>query len=229
MKPTTSLVLAGLLVSLLALISGCASQVVVPTDAARAELRGARTVRVVHVVGEPFRVATPAAALGGIVGWALDREMGKSWAQKLGADAFPDPIIDVKERFVAALGGQAVLPTVTVVPEAVPDNGREAFQRTFRDGLTFDLETKDWSLIQPSGFSADYRLVYKARVRLVSVQDWRILWQVDCDARGPTRASYQAFGADGGRLARAEVAKAVEACSKQLIDGFSTAGMATVR
>lgn len=216
------------LASLSILIGGCAQQMVAPTSATRAELRGASLIRAIHIASEPLRVATPAVAIGGLVGWALDRELGKSWAKKAGADTVTDPIVGVKDRFAAALATQGAFPSVTVVPEPVADNGREAVQRALKDGLVFDFETKDWSLLQPSGFSADYQLVYKARVRLVRVQDWRVLWQAECDARGPTRSRYQAFTADGGGLLRAESAAAAEACDKQLVDRFGTGEIATV-
>lgn len=202
-------------VVVLMLASGCAPQVVTshPGDLARALAGG--QIRAFHSPGADFFIYSGTGLIFALMG----QQAGKKLAEEHG---LVDPSGRVKERFVEELSQQRGVRHVTLIQDAVPDNGREAVQRLFGDGFVLDFETKVWSLHPPSGFSTDVRILYRGRARLVRVEDWTTLWQATCRVDGTTRAGLSQFTADGAKLLKAELADAAQACSRELLEGFPT-------
>jgi len=204
------------------LIAGCGPRLIKMQPEDLAQLKGVDQFQVVHSEGEQLFVMNPGAAafglIGGLVGGVVGLQQGKSITQE---QQIGDPIVVVKEEFVAGLRREFDLRNLRIVEQALSDNTVEGLKALFEDGLVVDLRTIGWNLYQPSGFSANYQLGYGAQARLSRLADAKILWQGACLIKGKAFEKLGAFTASGAKLLKSEAAEVASECAKQLLKQFS--------
>ena len=125
-----------------------------------------------------------------------------------------DPIVAVKERFVAVASERLTLATVRMVPEAMRADGIDQLKQTFGAGIVLDFQTTDWSL------SASAGLTYRARARAVRLDDAKTIWQASCSGGPQPLAAWDDLKRDDAAALKAGLAEAAATCAQKLVSDF---------
>ncbi len=216
----------------LAVLAGCAPEPIRLDPGARAVLKDEVEIRVVGYKATPIFAQTRAGQAAantagqlGLIG-ALVSSGATAVEEKQRAEvqalALPDPADRVRERFLAGVAKELGLRNLTVHPQPLASDDLDEVARAVGRGLAFDVNTFNWGLQPDQSSSSAYVLYYRARARLIRVEDKKVLWLGICSAtpadepgRGP---SWDEFLANQGQLLKEKTQALADRCAGELID-----------
>ena len=132
---------------------------------------------------------------------------------------------------MTAVTNELGLTTLTVHPHKLDGDGLDEVARALGRGFAFDINTFNWGLQPDQGSSSAYVLYYRARGRLIRVEDKKVLWLGICSAtpvdeprRGP---SWDEFLANQGQLLKEKTTALADRCARELVDQLLGRGART--
>jgi hypothetical protein len=136
-----------------------------------------------------------------------------------------DPISRVSGRVVAALAEQAGTDSFQEArPRFLSTDDLAELAQTLGPGLAVDFATVSWGMLAipkwVPGTTHHYQVAYGARVRLVQLEDRKILWQATCASVGPDANAHwtqDELTDNGGTLLRERLAASADACGGDLV------------
>lgn len=167
----------------------------------------------------PFR----GSGRGGLVGALFEMVASDAIGQKMVRDySLPDPALRVKQRFVSALAARLGFLNVHDVPEPVASDDLAGLKKTFVRGVVIDFQTENWDVSEiPEFLSFRTRVSvhYRARSRLVRLEDSRILWEAVCyvgEADPKKGVAWEALIADNGARLKTILHESADKCADDL-------------
>lgn len=158
--------------------------------------------------------------LGALTSYKLSKNEGKRVMQE-----YPqtDPVLRVKEGFLASLDSDLEMKNVIDVHEVLADGGIDDLKARFKTGAVFEFKTIKWGLTFTRW--SHFRVMYSAAGRLVRLENDEVLWQGSCrfieGEPEPNRPTLEEFVANNGALLRAKLLEAADQCMQQLFDQFT--------
>lgn len=224
--------LAGLALVLLAALLPACSRHVYLNDAARAELRGAPAIHVVHYAAPLPEVHPPKAHVAPYTNVKLHATpTGAEIQSNLGGY---DPTLEVAQRFASTLAARAGLRNLKMERETAPlpvVKDPRSFQDRFKNGLVMEVWVEHWNFSFVPVDWKTYAVTLSARARLSRAGDGQVLWNTGDCAYGGSGKSYEdrivladLQGSEKRRVQakiRQTVARIAEECARQLMQDYS--------
>lgn len=210
----------------LVLTYGCASPLPEQIIVKKVELHRLKDQEEIQAIH--YSLATPGVFIGDLepqsaaaivlVPFELLRE--KRLSKRLNELSLEDPILRVKERFLAALDRAGVFKHVRLVQAPLVGDGLDELKAALGKGLVIDFKTTHWTI--GNSVSPDYGRVYggifyEARSRIVHLEDSMILWQGVCVPTPIKLGSWEQLMTENGTLLEAELNKSADICTRQLL------------
>lgn len=158
------------------------------------------------------------------IGVLASYKLSKSEGQRV-MQEYPqaDPVLRVKEGFVATLESDLEIKNIIDVHEVLADGGIDDLKARFKTGAVFEFKTVKWGLTFTRW--SYFRVMYSAVGRLVRLEDAKVLWQGSCrfieGEPEPNRPTLEEFVADKGAQLRAKLLEAADQCMQRLFDQFT--------
>ena len=212
-----------ILMLLLLLNTGCAGTIVSMPQDELARLSSQPAIHVMHYVPEPFEVLRESDMLrlqGGLLFNAFSGQSPQSLAQTMVKDySLEDPAIRVTDNIIAALHARLKLQNLRVVSQMVDDRSFNELSQTLESGRALTLKSTKWSVIYFAFDTSHYRIAYQGHARLLDIRSFQTKWEATCRYLGDPRPrpSLDELQEDGARLLKAELDKAADVCSQQLL------------
>jgi hypothetical protein len=162
-----------------------------------------------------FKLETTKSSL---VGFGMSSRAGEEVLQKFGV---PDPAVRLRERFLAGLGKDHAA-DVRLAPDPRDDDGADALKKAFVEGFVLDFRTRIWRLMYSTG-KKQHRFEYWGRVRLVRLDDPKVLWNETCKFMGNApiaEGAEEDMLANDAALLKATMNMAVDHCVTELSAKF---------
>lgn len=223
------MVLSGVLIGI---VAGCAPEPVRLDAALRAGLKDEPQILVIGYKPTPIFVQTRAgqasantAGQAGLIG-ALVSLGASAVDEKQRAEVtrlvLPDPAARVRAGLVTGLARELGLTNLRAHPEPLASDTLDELSRAVGRGLALDVGTFNWGFQPDQGSSSAYLVYYRARARLIRVEDRKVVWLGICGAApaDPARPgpSWDEFLANEGQLLKEKTAALADRCAGELID-----------
>jgi hypothetical protein len=197
----------------------------------RDRLPGAPVVHVVAYPADAPLLQTPEMVLAGPL-WGAEgshgrlqrrrlRRQARRDAQLMAANKVEELSAQLADRLAAELGGM-----LANLKRADSSPACEGIEELKKAGLSpFVLDVRSRGMF--TSYLVDstrYRLLYKARARLVATEHGQVLWQGVCDLKGAEDPAYgptlDQLRAEDGRVYRRQITEATAACATELVRQF---------
>jgi hypothetical protein len=189
---------------------------------AKMALNGIQEIKVLQYsspepVIPPTNVPIPFSAVAGAIAASADL------THRARLSGVNDPILQVKNGFLASM--QTSLPNTTLseVSRPLPDDDLEKLKKELIQGYLLDFKTTKWGIINNSLQVYSYA-VYQSRARLVNISEERIIWQGVCDLEEKdliARPSINDLEADDAILLKEYLDKLAGSCVTELNRQFT--------
>jgi hypothetical protein len=213
-----------LLVSLGAMLAGCAGAPVGISDAQRAELRSAGPIRVVYYgpAGPGITQATNVVKFHfsmGLAGW------GTPAAVILKENGIEDPMIAVRRRLTDRLAAEGGFKNLRLADAALPleETSVADLQKRFGRGLHMQIYPTAWTVVYYVSNWSRYYMMYGAIARVVRADDGAILWSGQCSVRrddGDKAPTIEQLMGNRAALLKVWARDASLQCADQLADAY---------
>lgn len=130
-----------------------------------------------------------------------------------------DPSEQVKRDIAAHVSEVAALKNARII-DAVQPNGDLPSELQTAGSQVFSFRTIKWALMYYQYDTSFHYLMFSGEGSLIDNTTGDTVWRSKChyqgDAPRMSRPSLEDFSADGGKLLKAELARAAQACTEQL-------------
>jgi hypothetical protein len=178
-----------------------------------------KEVKVVHY--EPPAPVVPINSMWGALG--VVASAAQTHRERLDNIGREDPILQVKNGFLASMQTSLPKTTFSEVTHSLPDDDLEKVKRELGQGYLLDFKTTKWGILNNAIHAYSYA-VYQSRARLVNLSEDKIIWQGVCHLveNDPiARPSIFDFDADNGALFKQYLTKLATSCVTELNRQFT--------
>ena len=239
MKFQNKKAIISLVIGTLLLLNGCASTKTSLIKIEKDELDKLKhhpEITAIRYTPSPFRLATgrtTAASgvgvlfgpLGGALGaGATIKKMEAAGAEMVNEYFLQDPILSIKEYFLSNFTEQYEFNNVQSASEILKDDNIEALKSEYEQRVVIDFKTLNWALTFFPFDRSHYRVSVSARVRMINVDNSKIIWQGICKAiedKTENSPTLDEVKSNNGELLKAKLIESAGRCSKDLISQLS--------
>ncbi len=164
-----------------------------------------------------------AAVLSPLFGAAIaGAKTGEEMVKKF---SISDPALHLRDAFLQGLAEKYKW-NVEMAAETPGEDARD-LKKKFSEGFVFDFKTVVWDLTVFVGDHDHYRVEYWGKVRLIRLDDGKILFKETCkfmgrDPKG-SRPTLEEMVKDDGTLLKAKLDEAADHCAAELKQRFDPA------
>lgn len=206
-------------IAILVVLLGCAPNSILMDQQTKESLSAIPEIKVLYY--EPPAPLVPISPVGGVV--AVVASAAETHRERLDKMGLEDPILQVKNGFLASMQTSLPKTTLSAVPHPLPDDDLEKLKRELGQGYLLDFKTTKWGILN-NAMQVYSFAVYQSRARLVNLSAEKIIWQGVCHLveNDPiARPSILDFEADNGALFKAYLAKLATSCVAELNRQFT--------
>src|SRR5436309_2349898 len=177
-----------------------------------------------QAVGSIVSATLIGGGVGGLVTGEAMIKYSETRGQPMVAEySLEDPVLTVRDEFVAGITSRLELSNMTIRENAVGDDELTKLRETLGDSVLIDLKTVEWGLFTAPLRFSQYYVEYVARGRLVNLREHKILWQTKCAYRRSDRESpsnWDELTANSGKLMKEKLKEHAVACARALLSNF---------
>lgn len=206
-------------IAILTLLLGCAPTSILMDQQAKESLSAIQEIKVLYY--EPPAPLVPISSMGGAMG--IVASATQTHRERLDKIGLEDPILQVKNGFLASMQTSLPKTTLSEVPHPLPDDDLEKLKRELGQGYLLNFKTTKWGILN-NAMQAYSFAVYQSRARLVNLSEDKIIWQGVCHLaeNDPiARPSIHDFEADNGTLFKQYLSKLATSCVAELNRQFT--------
>ena len=230
---SSSLKLIPLTIALTTVICSCAPSVL-PTE----ELISFRQAPKVYAIHNPPRLAFALFPEEGLKGESIGKYFGPVGlisggmsdlrsAQELGGKllqefGIQDPVLRVKSKSIDLLAHEN-LKNVQTFDSLLPDDEPAKLKQTLDSEVVIDFKTITWMLSSYKKNPGHYIDAYRARSRLVQVEDGKVLWEGECHMKQhdlTTAPTMDELTVNQGALLKSIFQDNADACADEIVAQF---------
>lgn len=207
----------GVSVMVAAMISGCASAKHIPIEQSSiSKIAGKEVVVVKHPMPDFYATTPGKAVIGGLVGATSMVIAGNSLVQK---NSIPDPAYQIAEELARSMEMKYGIKYMGVGSNIISDEEVSSVAAAYKDTpLALDVKTLNWGFsIFPTSWNR-YRVIYKARLRLIDTNDANVIVEGDCSIapeRKDDSPTYDELIVNDAIRLKVEIKKAARYCVQQ--------------
>ena len=209
-------------IAILILLLGCAPTSILMDQQAKESLSAIKEIKVMYY--ESPAPLVPISPVGGVV--AVVASATETHRERLDKMGLEDPILQVKNGFLASMQTSLPKTILSEVSHPLPDDDLEKLKTELGQGYLLDFKTTKWGILN-NAMQVYSFAVYQSRARLVNLSEEKIIWQGVCHLveNDPiARPSILDFEADNGALFKAYLAKLATSCVAELNRQFADTG-----
>jgi len=159
--------------------------------------------------------------LGGAVAGAAMISAGNELVKEHAVD---DPAYAIAEELARSLAARYGIRSVGVGTGVVSDNDASSVAATYKTApLALDVKTLHWGFMYFSSNWARYRVVYRARMRLISTTTADVIAEGGCASypeKSDEAPTYDELLGNGASRLKAELAKAAQFCTREFLTKY---------
>lgn len=156
---------------------------------------------------------------GGMSDLRAAQALGERLLQEFGIQ---DPVLLVKAKSIALLAGEN-LNNIQAFDSILPEDDPARLRRTVDSSVIIDFKTIAWALVAQDKNPGHYVDAYRARSRLIRVDDAKVLWEGECSIKthdAMTAPTLAELTANQGALIKSLFQADADACAGEIVAKF---------